>query len=88
MKAMLLAAAALVIAAPALAQSDPGMFPRVAASASASYAATGSIGTTRRNTPSATNPAYTVFDEYGQVVGADPDPNIRMQLHRESDFRE
>src|SRR5262249_47916041 len=28
---------------------------------------------------------YPVYDEYGHYVGADPDPNIRFQLHRDAD---
>jgi hypothetical protein len=93
MKRMFLAAAALVIAAaPAFAQSyDPevgsgnivqslpqsvyqgpeGAFARVP-------------GASRRRTPSAVYQApNVVYDEYGQVIGADPDPNVRLQLQKD-----
>jgi hypothetical protein len=90
MKAMFLTAAVLTIASPAFAQSDPGMFSRAQAVSASRAEATGSIGgTPRRQARSVAAPAAdTVFDEYGHVIGADPDLNIRMQLYREHDSLE
>ena len=98
MKYILLVATALVVASPAFAQSyDPsvgsgniahtqsapqplyrgpdGAFARVAP------------GPSRRRAPNAAfqAPNSPVFDEYGHYVGADPDPNVRFQLHRDAD---
>ena len=85
MKTMLLTAAVLALASPAMAQSDPGMMVRAQA-APPSSAVTGSIGATRAHARSAVNPTpNAVYDEYGQQIGADPDPNIRSQLYREHD---
>jgi len=85
MKTILVAAAVLVTAAPALAQSDPGMLSRVqvGVSNSVSPATTGSTRRQARGIPSPGPEA--VVDENGHVIGADPDLNIRMQLHREHD---
>jgi hypothetical protein len=86
MKTMLLTAAVLALATPALAQSDPGM--RLPAAPSGSLAS-GSVGAARAHARSAVNPTpNAVYDEYGHLIGADPDPNIRTQLYREHDLRE
>src|SRR5215207_4412189 len=62
-------------APPTLYRGGEGAFARVAPSA------------THRRAPSAAvqAPNYPVYDEYGHYVGADPDPNIRFQLHRDAD---
>ena len=89
MKAMFLTAAVLAIASPAFAQSDPGMFSRAQTVSSSRAEVTGSIGTTHRHARSVATPAPdAVFDEYGHIIGADPDLNIRMQLYREHDSLE
>jgi len=36
--------------------------------------------------PHSVNPAYDVY-EGGQYVGSDPDPNVRLQLRRDSEGR-
>ena len=88
MKTILLTAAVLGLATPALAQSDPGMMVRMQAAPSGSLTS-GTVGAARAHARSAVNPTpNTVYDEYGHMIGADPDPNIRTQLYREHDLRE
>ena len=88
MKTMLLTAAVLALASPALAQSDPGLLNRVQAAPSAAPLTTGSIGATRAQARAVNPTANAVYDEYGHLIGADPDPNIRAQLYREHDSLE
>src|SRR5215216_7665132 len=98
MKNILLVATALLVTSPAFAQSyDPwvgsGNIARAPSAPPAVYR--GGEGAFARVAPSATHrrgpsaavqaPNYPVYDEYGHYVGADPDPNIRFQLHRDAD---
>ena len=54
---------------------DPAAFARVAPGASH-----------RRGPRSVVQgPNTSVHDEYGHVIGADPDPNVRFQLYRDAD---
>jgi hypothetical protein len=98
MKTILLMATALLVTSPAFAQSyDPsvgsGNIARAPSAPPAVYrGAEGAFarvppGATHRRAPSAAvqAPNYPVYDEYGHYVGADPDPNIRFQLHRDAD---
>jgi hypothetical protein len=73
MKKLLLAgvAVAAMAALPNLAQ---------AASKAGAHAASARVPGT-----SAPPSTYVVYDEYGRYAGADPDPNIRFQLHREAE---
>src|SRR5215211_1075015 len=98
MKNILLVATALLVTSPAFAQSyDPsvgsGDIARAQSAPPTLYR--GGEGAFARVAPSATHrrapsaavqaPNYPVYDEYGHYVGADPDPNIRFQLHRDAD---
>jgi len=85
MKTMLVTVAALALATPALAQSDPGMLVRTPAAPVAGPAATGSLAAARAHARSIVTSPNAVYDDYGRLIGADPDPNIRSQLYRESD---
>jgi hypothetical protein len=42
--------------------------------------ASGSIAATKN---AGTNPSFNVYDSRGNVIGADPDPRIRMELQRD-----
>ena len=46
----------------------------ILATASGSFAATKNAGT---------NPAFNVYDNRGKIIGADPDPLVRMELRRD-----
>jgi hypothetical protein len=98
MKTILLVATALTVASPAFAQSyDPsvgsGNIARAQSAPQPVYrGAEGAFarvapGATHRRAPHAAvqEPTYPVYDEYGHYVGADPDPNVRFQLHRDAD---
>ena len=76
---------AALAASPALAQSDSNiMGPAAAVGNYGAYAQA-------RHRPASPAPAavgqaaYAVRDAQGNVVGADPDPNIRSELRREAD---
>jgi len=95
MKKILAATAvAMVIAAPAFAQSyDPDLGSgniSAQVAPSTSYRGAGAFARvvpnqggfvrgTRLQSPS------TVYDGHGQVIGADPDPNVRLQLQKDHD---
>jgi len=98
MKKMLFAAAALVLATPAFAQSydpsvgsgniapaqasQPGVYMQFAPqSAAGAFAQVPSRARARRGVQQ----SFTVYDEYGHVIGADPDANVRLQLRRDAD---
>src|SRR5215470_9405112 len=98
MKKMLFAAAALVLATPAFAQSydpsvgsgnlvqsqatRPGVYMQFAPQgAAAAFAQVPSHARAPRGVQS----SFTVYDEYGHVIGADPDANVRLQLRRDAD---
>jgi len=98
MKTFVLAAAAVVLATPAFAQSydpsvgsgniahaqasRPGVYMQVAPQAYDQGAfAQVRPGNTRR----APQSSFTVYDDYGHVIGADPDPNVRLQLRKDSE---
>ena len=92
MKTMLLAAAALFIAAPAFAQSsDPdlgsGNIGRVQTAPVGVYQ--GTEGAYARvpgtRVPGASQAPNAVYDEHNNVIGADPDPNVRLQLQKDHD---
>ena len=95
MKRMFLAAAALVIAAPAFAQSyDPDLgsgnmtrsVPQSVYQGPEGTFARVVPGASRRRAPDAVYRApNAVYDEYGHVIGADPDPNVRLQLRKDAD---
>jgi hypothetical protein len=97
MRKIVLAAAALAIASPALGQSyDPALgsgnivgnqpVPQSVYQGPEGAFARVTPGTTRRRAPNGVYQApNTVHDDYGHVIGADPDPNIRLQLHRDAD---
>jgi len=93
-KIVLAVSAVLALASPALAQSfDPsvGSGNIAAPAASGSYqSAEGAFaqvvpGTPRRAPRAVFRAPNVVQDEHGRVVGADPDPNIRLQLYRDAD---
>jgi hypothetical protein len=97
-KNILLVATALVVASPAFAQSyDPSVgsgniahaqsAPQTVYRGPEGAFARVAPGATHRRAPSgaAQVPNYAVYDEYGHYVGADPDPNVRLQLHRDAD---
>jgi hypothetical protein len=98
MKTILLVATALAVASPAFAQSyDPSVGsgniargqsapPTVYRGPEGAFARV-APGANHRRAPRAAvqEPSFPVFDEYGHYVGADPDPNIRFQLHRDAD---
>jgi hypothetical protein len=100
MKKVLFAAAALVLATPAFAQSyDPSVGSGNLVQSQASrpdvftqYAPQSAAGAfaqvpsrTHARASRAVQPSFTVYDEYGHVIGADPDPNVRLQLRRDAD---
>jgi hypothetical protein len=94
MKKVILVAAALVMASPAFAQSynpdigsgniapDPAA-PTVFQRAEGAYARV--VPGTSRGRAVIAPTTTAVHDEYGRVIGADPDPNIRLQLRRGAD---
>jgi hypothetical protein len=93
MNKVILVAAALVMASPAFAQSyDPDVGSgNIAPAQAATTVFPGAAGAYAR-VPSTSRgraviaPATTaVHDEYGHVIGADPDANIRLQLRRGAD---
>ena len=94
MKKVILVAAALVMASPAFAQSyDPDIgsgniapapaAPTLFQGADGAYARV--IPGTSRGRAAVAPTTTAVHDEYGRVVGADPDANIRFQLRRGAD---
>jgi hypothetical protein len=96
MKTMLLAAAALFIAAPAFAQSyDPEVGSGNIAPAQAAPVYQGAQGAYARvptgtrvpgaRIPGASQAPNAVYDEHGKLIGADPDPNVRLQLQKDND---
>jgi hypothetical protein len=99
MKTLFLAAAALALATPAFAQSyDPSVGSGNIAHAQASRPGVymqvapqgydqGAFAQARPGTraPRGVQRSFTVYDEYGHVIGADPDPNVRLQLRRDAD---
>ena len=98
MKTMLLAAAALFIAAPAFAQSyDPEVGSGNIAPAQAAPVYQGVHGAyqgaqgayarvpTGTRVPGASQAPNAVYDEHGKLIGADPDPNVRLQLQKDND---
>src|SRR5262245_46649560 len=93
MNKIILVAAALVMASPAFAQSyDPDLGSgNIAPAQAAPTVFPGAEGAYARVLPGTsrgrafTAPTTAVHDEYGHVIGADPDPNIRLQLRRGAD---
>jgi len=101
MKKMLLAAAALVLATPAFAQSydpsvgsgniahaqaaRPNLYMQVAPQAYDQGAFAQVRPGSRVRAPRGAVTPFTVYDDYGHVIGADPDPNVRLQLRRDSE---
>ena len=101
MKKVLFAAAALVLATPAFAQSydpsvgsgnlvqsqasRPGVYMQYAPqSAYGAFAQVPSRAQARASRAIQQSP-FTVYDEYGHVIGADPDANVRLQLRKDAD---
>jgi hypothetical protein len=88
MNRLLVAMAALTfIATPVLAQSDPGISANIAPVYG--QMASRSVNHDARNAAAGLVPAAqygptAVYDDWGHIYGADPDPNIRLQLHREA----
>ena len=97
MKELILVTAALAIASPALAQSyDPevgsGNIARNWSAPQSAYR--GPEGAFARVVPGATRrhatdgfhrAPDTIYDNFGHVIGADPDPNVRLQLRKDFD---
>lgn len=101
MKKMILAAAALVLATPAFAQSydpsvgsgniaraqaaRPSLYMQVAPRAYDQGAFAQVRPGSRVRAPRGAVTPFTVYDDYGHVIGADPDPNVRLQLRKDSE---
>jgi hypothetical protein len=98
MKKILAATAvAMVIAAPAFAQSyDPDLGSgNISAQVAPSGAYRGGAGAFARVVPGQAGfvrgtrlqSPNAVYDGHGQLIGADPDANVRMQLQKDNDIR-
>jgi len=93
MKKVILVAAAMMMASPAFAQSyDPDIGSgNIAPAQAAPTVFQGAQGAYARVLPGTSRgrafvaPTTAVHDEYGRVIGADPDANIRLQLRRGAD---
>jgi hypothetical protein len=90
MKKILLAAAILVIASPALAQSyTPGLSGNIDGYAQPAPRSVyqGAAAAFARVLPGrqAAPAPYAVYDSQGKVIGADPDANVRLQLRKDHD---
>ena len=97
---MLLATAALVLATPAFAQSydpsvgsgnivqapaaRPGVYMQFAPQAYGDQGAFAQVRPGNARLRSQATP-FTVYDDYGHVIGADPDPNVRLQLRKDAE---
>jgi hypothetical protein len=93
MNKVILVAAAMMMASPAFAQSyDPDVGSGNITPHATATVFQGAQGAYARVLPGTSRgraviaPATTaVHDEYGHVIGADPDPSIRLQLRRGAD---